>query len=134
MFKTHKLLNISYESYLKDPNKISLLSSAFVSYDYGYSIKSGVHFFLYTRAIINLGTDRHKQFLQKAITYQDIGCFALTELTHGSNVKGMQTEAHYQHKTKEFVIHTPTKDAMKFWIGASANVANIAVVWANLYV
>ncbi len=60
MFSTQKLLNISYSQYLLDPNKVSLISSAYVTYDYGYSIKSGVHFFLYTRAVINLGTERHK--------------------------------------------------------------------------
>ena len=30
-------------------------------------------------------------------------------------------------------MHSPNKEAMKFWIGAAANVANIAVIWANLY-
>jgi hypothetical protein len=32
------------------------MCSAFVNYDYAYSVKSGVHIFLYTRAILNLGT------------------------------------------------------------------------------
>ena len=89
MFNTHKFLDVSYEKYLEDPNKLSLVSSAYVSYDYGYSVKSGVHFYLYTRAVINLGTERHKKFVDRAISYEDVGCFALTELTHGSNVKGI---------------------------------------------
>lgn len=29
---------------------------------------------------------------------------------------------------------SPTKDAMKFWIGAAANVANMSVIWAQLIV
>lgn len=81
----------------------------------------------------NLGTERHKIYLERASNLTDIGSFALTELTHGSNVKGIQTEAHYDHASKTFTLHTPTKDGMKFWIGAAANVANMAVIWANLY-
>ena len=53
---------------------------------------------------------------------------------HGSNVKGIMTEAHYDHKTRELIIHTPCKDAMKFWIGGAAKTSNMSVVWAQLYI
>ena len=46
----------------------------------------------------------------------------------------MLTEAHYDHATRQFVMNSPTKDAMKFWIGAAANLANISVIWAQLFI
>jgi acyl-CoA oxidase len=32
------------------------------------------------------------------------------------------------------VLNTPFKEAMKFWIGAAAEVANMSVIWAQLYI
>lgn len=49
-------------------------------------------------------------------------------------MRGLLTEAHYDHSTRELVIHTPSKDAMKFWIGGSAKTSNMCIVWAQLYV
>jgi len=69
---------MSYDTYVQDPNKLTLICSAFVNYDYGYSVKSGVHIYLYTRALANLGTERHKIYLDRASTLQDVGGFALT--------------------------------------------------------
>lgn len=50
----------------------------------------------------------------------DIGSFSLTELSHGSNVKDIQTTATYDPSSNEFIVNTPTKEDMKFWIGATA--------------
>ena len=36
---------------------------------------------------MNLGTEKHLQFLERAKTLEDIGSFALTEMGHGSNVR-----------------------------------------------
>ena len=69
-------------------------------YSIGLSVKNGVHLFLYMKTIVNLGTEKHRKYLEDASNYNDVGCFGLTELLHGSNVKDLQTEAHYDHSTR----------------------------------
>ena len=45
-----------------------------------------------------------------------MGCFALTELAYGNNAVEMETTAHYDKETKEFIINTPSTKAQKYWI------------------
>ena len=52
-----------------------------------------------------------------------IGCFAMTELGHGSNVPGLETIAEFDKERDEFVIHTPNLTATKWWIGGAAESA-----------
>ena len=54
-----------------------------------------VHFGLYMKTIKNLGTERHRHYVDKAVRFEDYGCFCMTELSHGSNVQGIRTTAHY---------------------------------------
>lgn len=77
-----------------------------------------------------LGTERHREYLERALKMDDIGCFGLTELGHGSNVRNVMTTAHYNRETDEFIINSPSDLAMKFWIGAAAELANISVIYA----
>lgn len=79
-----------------------------------------------------MGTEKHSVARRRIETGEDLSCFALTELGHGSNVRGILTTATYDHSAKEFVIHSPCKEAMKFWIGGAAKTANTSVVWAQL--
>jgi len=54
----------------------------------------------------------------------------LTELGHGSNVRGIETIATFDKSTQEFILNSPTRTSMKFWIGNLAWFANMAVMWA----
>jgi acyl-CoA oxidase len=62
------------------------------------------------------------------------GCFCLTELGFGNNAVQMETTAHYDDKTKEFVINCPTVLSQKYWITNGAVHARYALVFAQTYV
>lgn len=63
-----------------------------------------------------------------------IGCYAQTELRHGSNLSAIQTTATFDQKTDEFVIHTPDPADAKFWIGGLGKTATHAIVQAKLII
>ena len=62
------------------------------------------------------------------------GCFAMSELGHGSNVPDVETVARYDAERGEFVVHTPSETARKEWIGNAAQHARVATVFAQLEV
>ena len=59
------------------------------------------------------------------------GCYAQTELGHGSNVAGLETTATFDEKTDTFTMHSPTIKAAKFWPGALGWQATHAIVFAR---
>ncbi len=58
----------------------------------------------------------------------------MTEIGHGSDTKNLETEAIYHHETRSFILNTPTETGYKFWIGGAAEIANMAVIWAQLII
>lgn len=61
-----------------------------------------------------------------------IGCYAQTELGHGSNVAGIETTATYDPSSDQIVIHSPTTSSTKYWPGDMGIYANWAIVYAQL--
>jgi acyl-CoA oxidase len=78
--------------------------------------------------------EQHEEFLTKANEYKIIGCYAQTELGHGSNVRGLETTATWSPEDKSFILHSPHLTASKWWIGSLGRTANYAVVMAQLIV
>jgi len=72
-----------------------------------------------------------RHYLPLANHWQIIGCYAQTELGHGSNVAGLETTATLDLDTSEFVIHTPTIKAAKFWPGNLGIQATHAIVFCR---
>src|SRR4051812_44102903 len=103
--------------------------------DLSVLVKVGVQFGLFGGAILQLGTKRHHDaYLQDLVTGQLMGCFAMTETGHGSNVQALGTVATYDVATQEFVITTHGDESRKDYIGNAAMHAELAVVFAQLEV
>ncbi|PWA57324.1 acyl-CoA oxidase 3 [Artemisia annua] len=120
------------EGYEGDLWRFSVAESVSV-FDHSLGIKLGVHFFLWGGAIRFMGTKRHHdKWYKPTETYEVKGCFAMTELGHGSNVRGIETITRYDASTQEFVILTPCESAQKYWIGGAANHATHTIVFSQL--
>src|SRR6476646_4760195 len=103
--------------------------------DLSLLVKCGVQFGLFGGAILHLGTERHHEAHLADVTSLRLpGCFAMTETGHGSNVQALGTTATYDEATGEFVVHTPTKEARKDYIGNAARHGRMAAVFAQLVV
>ncbi|XP_072641728.1 peroxisomal acyl-coenzyme A oxidase 2 isoform X1 [Canis lupus baileyi] len=64
--------------------------------------------------------------------FQIIATYAQTELGHGTYLQGLETEATYDAATQEFVVHSPTMTATKWWPGDLGRSATHALVQAQL--
>ena len=101
--------------------------------DLSLLVKAGVHWGLFGGAVTNLGTKiHHDRYLPDIISFALPGCFAMTEVGHGSDVKSLQTTATYDDTSDELVINTPHEGATKTYIGGAARDGRLAVVFAQL--
>merc|ERR1712159_546357 len=89
---------------------------------------------LFISTVIGQSSDEQLGWwLWRTLTCQITGCYAQTELGHGSNVRGLETTATFDRDSKTFILDTPTLTSMKFWPSSMVS-ATHAVVYAQLYI
>ncbi|EEQ85753.2 acyl-CoA oxidase [Blastomyces dermatitidis ER-3] len=80
-------------------------------------------------------TDEQKAvWIPKAERFEILGSYAQTELSHGSNVRGLETTATFDRATDEFIINSPTVSSAEYWIGATGIWATHSIVVARLII
>lgn len=98
-----------------------------------------LHWIMFVPNIISLCDDEQQaMWLPLCRDWRMIGCYAQTEVGHGSNVRGLETTATFLPESKgggkggSFVINSPTITSYKAWPGTLGRNANHAMVIARL--
>ncbi|RPB20623.1 acyl-CoA oxidase [Terfezia boudieri ATCC MYA-4762] len=96
-----------------------------------------LHEIAFINIIYSQGTnEQREQWLPRCQRLEFVGCYAQTELAHGSNVQGLLTTATYDYEDgrDEFIIDSGGIEGAKWWIGGAGVLANFALVQAILKV
>lgn len=106
-------------------------------FDPSFWTRFGVHFGLFQSAINGQGDEEQQtQWMQLLMGLRIYGAFGMTELGHGSFVRGLETTATYippksAGEDGTWSINTPSLTATKWWIGAAAHTATHCAVFAQ---
>jgi len=93
----------------------------------------GLHTLLFIPFVRNQASaEQCKTWIPQCESGEMIGCYAQTELGHGTFVRGIETTAIFDEMTDEFIIHSPTFSSSKYWPGALGFTATHAIVMARL--
>lgn len=104
---------------------IGLVYAEVARADVSLSALVGIHNELILGLMHELGSQEHKdRWLDKLKNFEAVGCFALTEPEHGSDIAGGM-EATAERDGDEWVLN-----GHKRWIGAGT-FADFAIVWAR---
>ncbi|KAI4461789.1 electron transport oxidoreductase [Holotrichia oblita] len=132
--KMYTLLSIppiqSY--YAADVDESIAMATVLYSLDASTTVKMSVSVALFVATLLSLGTERHLSYVEDLLAKKILGCFCLTEIGHGTNARGMRTQATYDVNSKEFILNSPDFEAAKCWSGGLGQAATHAVVYAQL--
>uniref|UniRef100_A0A8C9I454 Acyl-coenzyme A oxidase n=1 Tax=Piliocolobus tephrosceles TaxID=591936 RepID=A0A8C9I454_9PRIM len=128
------LLKRAVQDLVKKKNFVSrtlVIGEVLSMADMATGVKCGIIYWLFGGAIRNLRSPEHVTKWFQPLQQKYTGMFAMTERGHGSNVRGIQTEATFDLSAQEFVIDTPCENAEKMYIG-KATYGNYPAVFAHL--
>jgi acyl-CoA oxidase len=102
---------------------------------FAHSMPLSLHGIMFLPTLHNLcDTEQQKLFLEPALRGEILGCYAQTELAHGSDVQNLLTTATYDASSDSFIINTPEVGAAKWWIGDLGLYCTHAAVYAQLVI
>jgi len=102
-------------------------------------LPTSLHWVMFVPNIRSLCDDEQQAlWLPMCRDWRMIGCYAQTEIGHGSNVRALETTATFLPESRggeiggSWIINSPTLTSAKFWPGTLGRTANHAMVIARL--
>eukprot|EP01135_Chromosphaera_perkinsii_P008548 Nk52_evm14s1400 gene=Nk52_evmTU14s1400 len=124
---------ISVQDFVANPHNVFSIHEVVAMIDVSTATKMTVQFNLFGGTVLRLGNEHdHHGILKDVDSFTQVGCFALTELGYGNNAVEMETTATLDLQTDQWVIHSPSTLAKKYWITNGAIHAHWCVVFARL--
>lgn len=102
-------------------------------YGQGKQIPTCLHYALFASVFNVMANEEQRAYWIPLIDgHKILGCYAQTELGHGSDVAGIETTATLDKATDEFIVHSPTLTSAKWWPGDMGRFSTHALVMAKL--
>eukprot|EP00933_Yihiella_yeosuensis_P039101 TRINITY_DN33051_c0_g1_i1.p1 TRINITY_DN33051_c0_g1~~TRINITY_DN33051_c0_g1_i1.p1 ORF type:complete len:717 (+),score=153.10 TRINITY_DN33051_c0_g1_i1:147-2297(+) len=118
--------------------KIPFEERMWLSLSLGEDLFLLLHNVMFLPTLMNQADDEQQSWwLHKAMNYEILGTYAQTELTHGSNVRGLKTTATFDPSIGNdggWHIHTPSLEAAKWWPGGLAKSCNCVILMARVVI
>ncbi|MET9835439.1 acyl-CoA dehydrogenase [Streptomyces sp. NPDC006385] len=120
----------------REPAKLAALQAWAAVADPALSMAALIHYQLCLGSLVMLGPepDRLKNVFEALETGRVKGCYLITEVGSANSHLATRTEAAWDPRTGDFVLHTPDPGAAKFGSTGPSGGAQIAVVLARLTV
>jgi len=101
----------------------------------GSIFPTDLHFSMFQNAMNNQCSDEQKEkWMPQIIGGEIIGTYAQTELAHGTFLRGLEITATFDKANDEFIIHSPTDTATKWWPGGLGRTSTHCVLYARLFI
>lgn len=95
----------------------------------------GLHYLMFIPTLkLQASPEQLAYCLPLAESGKIIGTYCQTEIGHGTFVRGLETTATFDRDADQFVIHSPTVSATKFWPGGLGYSCSHAIVMAQLII
>ncbi|KAI1303208.1 Peroxisomal acyl-coenzyme A oxidase 3 [Halotydeus destructor] len=124
---------VTEEDMIENPMLVPAYIQCLAQYDLSLAARKFLSLDYFVQSARTSGSKQHVQFIRDVKAFNVMGALSITELAHGSNISGIRTRATFDHKTNEFIMHTPDLEATKVWSGILGTTATHAVVFAQLY-
>jgi acyl-CoA oxidase len=95
----------------------------------------GLHYVMFIPTLkLQASPEQLAYWLPLAESGKIIGTYCQTEMGHGTFVRGLETTATFDQDADQFIIHSPTVSATKFWPGGLGYSCSHAIVMAQLII